>query len=94
MKLFDVLCVIINTKMYYSILEDIVSKVESLGPKDEIQLRVNDMSKIHEVYASTEEFEVSRKRIKENSLNEYFRRKEGLRPFIGREEEQTKLNGF
>jgi len=75
-------------------LEDIVSKVESLGPRDEIQLRVNDMSKIHEVYASTEEFEVSRKRIKENSLNEYFRRKEGLRPFIGREEEQTKLNGF
>jgi len=75
-------------------IEDIVARVENLGPEDEILLRVNDVSKIHEVYASTAEFEVSRKRIKENSLNEYFKRKAGLRPFIGREEDQTVLNGF
>ena len=75
-------------------LDDIVSKVESLGPEDEIQLRINDVSKIHEVYASTDEFEVSKKRIRGNTLNEYFKRKEGLRSFIDREEDQTVLNGF
>lgn len=75
-------------------LDDVVSKVMNLGPEDEIQLRVNDVSKIHEVYASTEEFEVSKKRIRENSLNEYFKRKAGLRPFISKEEDQTKLNGY
>ena len=71
-----------------------ILKVEGLGPEDETQLRVNDISKIHEVYASTEEFEVSKKRIRNNTLNEYFKRKAGLRSFIGREENQTVLNRF
>lgn len=40
---------------------------------------LNDFSKIHEVYASTREFEISRERIKEDDLNTYFNEKEGLR---------------
>jgi hypothetical protein len=63
-------------------LKDIISRVEGFGPSDELQLRVNDISKVHEVYASTEEFDVSKERIKENSLSDYFKIKKGLRPFI------------
>lgn len=40
---------------------------------------LNDFSKIHEVYASTNEFELSRQRIKEDELNDYFAQKEGLK---------------
>lgn len=49
------------------------------GPNKSISSVLNDFSKIHEVYASTEEFEISRERIKEDDLINYFREKEGLR---------------
>ena len=44
-----------------------------------------------EVYASTNEFEISKERIKEDSLTEYFKKKEGLKHFISSDETQTQL---
>ncbi|RJS48523.1 MAG: hypothetical protein CIT03_07450 [Methanobacterium sp.] len=40
---------------------------------------VSDFSKVHEVFASTNEFEISKQKIKEDSLKEYFDEKEGLK---------------
>lgn len=53
---------------------------------------LQDFSKIHEVYAATSEFEISRKRIIDDDLNNYFKEKEGLRPYS--EDNQTSLNKF
>lgn len=55
---------------------------------------LNDFSKIHEVYAATSEFEISRQSIKEGELNKYFKEKEGLRDYITAEDNQTSLNKF
>ncbi|WP_458454840.1 hypothetical protein [Methanobrevibacter sp.] len=55
---------------------------------------LNDFSKIHEVYAATSEFEISRQRIKEGDLNKYFKEKEGLKDYVSAEENQTSLNSF
>lgn len=62
-------------------IDEFISKVRDIGPEDEIQLRVNDASKVHDVYTSTKEFENSRLIIKEDDLKEYFKSKEGLKPY-------------
>lgn len=51
---------------------------------------LNDFSKIHEVFASTHEFEVSRQNIKEDTLNKYFKEKMGLKEYVNIDY-QTKL---
>jgi hypothetical protein len=63
-------------------LDKLIADLRPLGPPDELVLRLNDASRIHEVYASTAEFEDARKNIKDGVLNEYFKRKDGLRSFI------------
>ena len=54
---------------------------------------LNDFSKIHEVYAATNEFEVSRQRIKDGDLIKYFSEKDGLKGYAGGDD-QTSLNRF
>jgi len=47
------------------------------------------------VYAATNEFEISRQRIKENELTNYFKEKEGLKPYLTNfDDNQTSLNRF
>ncbi len=55
---------------------------------------LNDFSKIHEVYAATTEFEISRQRIKDGDLNKYFSEKDGLKDYVGGDDNQTSLNRF
>ena len=55
---------------------------------------LRDFSKIHEVYAATSEFEISKQRIKEGDLNKYFSEKEGLKDYVGGDDNQTSLNRF
>lgn len=69
-------CPICNTQNFNELTEDLskyVSKQKSINSV------LNDFSKIHEVYASTHEFELSRQKIKEGELNNYFYQKEGLK---------------
>jgi len=61
--------------------DDLVSDVQPLGPKDELVLRVNDALRVHEVYSSTQEFEVSREVIRNGELEDYFSGKSGLREY-------------
>lgn len=56
---------------------------------------LNDFSKIHEVYAATKEFEISKKRIMDDDLNNYFKEKEGLKLYLNNpDEDQASLNKF
>lgn len=55
---------------------------------------LNDFSKIHEVYAATKEFDISRQRIKDGDLNNYFSEKDGLKDYAGGDDNQTSLNRF
>lgn len=69
-------CPICNAQNFNELTEDLskyVSKQKSINSV------LNDFSKIHEVYASTHEFELSRQKIKEGELNNYFYQKEGLK---------------
>ena len=63
-------------------VQGLIENVRPWGPEDELVLRVNDCSKVHEVYASSLEFERTREVIKEGELTKYFRSKSGLRPFL------------
>mgnify|MGYP001180641595 CR=1 FL=1 len=60
---------------------DLVSDVRPLGPEDELVLRVNDAFRVHEVYSSTMEFEVSRDVIRNGMLEDYYSGKAGLREY-------------
>ena len=68
-------CPICQQQNFSELTEDLSRFV---GPNKSINSVLNDFSKIHEVYASTYEFEISRERIKEGDLINYFREKEGL----------------
>jgi len=72
-------------------LDDLVSHMRSLGNQDELVLRINDAARVHEVYASTAEFEDARRAIREGRLVRYFRRKAGLKPFLMPEDNQARL---
>lgn len=61
--------------------DDVVSDVRPLGPEDELVLRVNDAFRVHEIYSSTREFEVSRDVIRNGELEDYFSKKSGLRDY-------------
>ena len=69
-------CPICRTQNFNELTEDLSKYVL---PRKSINSVWNDFSKIHEVYASTHEFELSRQRIKEGELNNYFHQKEGLK---------------
>ena len=69
-------CPICRQQNFNELTQDLskfVSKQKSINSV------LNDFSKIHEVYASTNEFELSRQRIKEGELNNYFAQKDGLK---------------
>lgn len=69
-------CPICSNQNFEDLTEDLgrfVSKNKSINSV------LNDFSKIHEVYASTSEFEVSRERIKDDDLTNYFLEKDGLK---------------
>lgn len=69
-------CPICRAQNFNELTEDLSKFV---SPQKSINSVLNDFSKIHEVYASTHEFELSRQRIKEGELNKYFHQKEGLK---------------
>lgn len=69
-------CPICRSQNFNELTQDL-SKYAS--KQKSINSVLNDFSKIHEVYAATSEFELSRQRIKEGELNNYFRQKEGLK---------------
>ena len=69
-------CPICRSQNFKELTQDL-SKYAS--KQKSINSVLNDFSKIHEVYAATSEFELSRQRIKEGELNDYFRQKEGLK---------------
>ena len=72
--------------------EELTEDLRRYAVKKSINSVLNDFSKVHEVYASTEEFKVSRERIKEDSLNNYFSEKEGLKGDLKNEDgKQTSL---
>lgn len=81
-------CPICRQQNFEELTEDLRRYAENRS----LNAVLNDFSKIHEVYASTSEFEISRKRIIDDDLNMYFREKEGLRPYS--EDNQTSLNKF
>ena len=61
-------------------LNELAKDLEKYANKNKsLRSAVGDFSKVHEVYASTDEFEKSRKRIKEGDLKAYFREKAGLK---------------
>ncbi|MFA0846333.1 hypothetical protein [Methanobacterium formicicum] len=69
-------------------LSDVVSDLKEYNPKRETKLMVNDFAKVHEVFASSNELEVSREKIKEDLLVDYFNEKPGLKSYshIGRQQ--------
>lgn len=73
------------------LLESLVGTLKKLEPAGEIALRVNNASRVHEVYASTAEFEIVRETIRDGTLDGYFRRKEGLREFTFADSRQRRL---
>ena len=72
-------------------LKDLIDHLRPLGPADEMVLRLNDASRIHDVYASSAEFDVARRNIQDGILVEYFKRNDGLRPFIAETGQQKLL---
>lgn len=62
--------------------ETFIEQVRAWGPRDELVLRVNDASKVHEVFASTDEFRNTQTLIKDDTLRDYFRKKAGLKDFL------------
>jgi hypothetical protein len=72
-------------------LESLVGKLKSIEPSGELTLRVNDASRVHEVYSSTSEFEVVRDAIRGNAIDDYFRAKTGLADFSFPAKGQTRL---
>ncbi|WP_286242219.1 hypothetical protein [Methanobacterium ferruginis] len=74
-------------------LSELASNLERYVTKDKpLRSVVGDFSKVHEVFASTSEFDISRQKIKEDSLKEYLDGKAGLKDFSGKEYLQGKLN--
>ena len=72
--------------------EELTEDLRRYAVGKSINAVLNDFSKVHEVYASTEEFKVSRQMIKEDSLNNYFSEKEGLKGDLKNEDgKQTSL---
>lgn len=69
-------CPICRQQNFNELTEDLskfISKQKSINSV------LNDFSKIHEFYTSTNEFELSRQKIKEGELNNYFAQKERLK---------------
>ncbi len=64
-------------------VEAFIASVEGVGPTDEIQLRVNDRAKIHDVFASTVDFQAAQRAIKEGHFRTHLAKKEGIRKFGG-----------
>ena len=73
-------------------LDALVSILRKLEPPGEIALRVNNASRVHEVYSSTDEFEEVRATIRDGALESYFHRKEGLKEFAFADSKQTRLH--
>lgn len=69
-------------------LSQVVSDLKAYNPKRETKLMVNDFAKVHEVFASTNELEISRQKIKEDSLVEYFDEKPGLKSYSAFDKQQ------
>jgi len=64
-------------------LEDVAGNLNRFtSDKRPLRSVVSDFSKVHEVFASTSEFDVSRQKIKEDSLKDYFNEKEGLKDHL------------
>ena len=73
------------------LLESFVQGLKKLEPQGEIALRVNNASRVHEVYSSTDEFSAVRETIRAGALDSYFRKKEGLREFAFADSKQRRL---
>lgn len=69
-------CPICRQQNFNDLTEDLTKFVTK---NKSINSVLNDFSKVHEVFASTDEFDTSRQRIKENDLKNYFLEKEGLK---------------
>lgn len=83
-------CPICRQQKFNEVVEDLNRYVTQ---NKSINSVLNDFSKIHEVYASTKEFEISRKSIKEGELRKYFHEKVGLRDDLENSKEyQSILN--
>ncbi len=73
-------------------INDLASQLRPYVTKDRsLRTNMNDLFKVHEVYASTKEFELSRDNIKNDELTEYFKNKAGLKPYYKGEENQSRL---
>jgi hypothetical protein len=64
-------------------LDDTVAGLATLGTGDEPTFQTRALSKIHDVYASTTEFDVARTEIKESRLAEYYTAKPAMKAFLG-----------
>ena len=69
-------CPVCRWQNFNDLTEDLTKFVTR---RKSINSVLNDFSKIHEVYAFTNELELSRRWIKEGELNDYFAQKEGLK---------------
>ncbi len=64
-------------------LDDTVAGLAALGTGDEPAFQTRALSKIHDVYASTAEFDVARIEIAESRLSEYYNSKPAMKAFLG-----------
>lgn len=63
-------------------LDSVVKGLASLGTGAEPTFQTRALSKIHDVYASSAEFEVARAEISESRLSEYYAEKPAMKAFL------------